>query len=539
MLFVLGAFPTQSMKLMLLHAYKGREEQLADELFQLDEYAKEDELYRRGDMCDIYKPPKFSITAFETYYVEKFEITDWQLRNKLLTLGYMTHLDELNTLEEEVQAVASSMSNALSGDRKWRNDLGTEYTRYIFMDYDLNGSYCSAAYYTPLPLGLNGPPEYTKDHTVALNWLNEDPISMLEMPFKLGVLNTPFPVSHYGVYLVDLDPPPRTFSGDLPTSVIPVKRDDGTIDWNNFDIVRGVWLDSFTLWSAINLQGWELVKIHQACKYDCSNDLAETYKKLYDKKMELKSNGDDLSAEILKKLTNTRYSEATLRDETRFSKISTEEMEIDVYDGGNFLNYVYDPIKSDEYGTFKFTVATGKPTEPNQLNSAITSGYRLIMDMIAGNILTQTKKDRVDSDMQIYYQDVDSYCVNLTLAEVWNEAGTIGNGLCKLKNQTVGTKDAVGILGYFPSTSSKWYVALDLEDKVFTEKMFLNGVGYRCQPKFVLTNLVNFIKMCMGKKVDFVTTKGLDLYFEKCGERDREGCCTGGKILNVETIVTK
>ena len=115
--------------------------------------------------------------------------------------------------------------------------------KYTFHEWGINLLYPASMVYCPLPLGMGGKNHVTKNDSEARGWLDESPPSHA----PLLPNGRRFPVSHFGVYLVDLDPPAN--HSRLVTCVIP-RLGGGRLSWKDFTPLREELVDSYTLWTA-------------------------------------------------------------------------------------------------------------------------------------------------------------------------------------------------------------------------------------------------------------------------------------------------
>ena len=210
------------------------------------------------------------------------------MKHQLSTVISDAEFDLLESLERQVTEWGKLLDDTYSGDNKWQV-LRPDLDPYVFCEWDVNSLYPTSLVSCPLPIG-NAPPRGTTNETEMLMWLEEGPHPAAPEIPGIGK----FPVSHYGIYMVDLNPPANRDC--LTTSIIPkqdkevdedgyVKSLDETIDWHSFQPLEKHYIDSYTLWTAIHLQGWRWVKGYKAFRYACTFEMDPTFRSLYDERL--------------------------------------------------------------------------------------------------------------------------------------------------------------------------------------------------------------------------------------------------------------
>lgn len=450
----------------------------------------------------------------------------------------------------KVEEWGKSLDEHFRGDAKLKGDLHVLKEQFgeVFFEWDANSLYPTAMYYPPLPLGTHLPVG-TDDEEEMRSWLEEEPLE--SAPNMVGGTCEKFPVSHYGIYLVDLDPPDNW--RELPTCVIPkqdksideegfLKVEDDTIDWHNFRPIQKEWIDSFTLWTAINIQGWKWINGYKAFRYHCGFDIGPTFKGLFTERLKLKKT-NPLFAETYKLIMNSAYGRFSMKDTK--SDVVTASLEDGLtkdkfnYKTGEMtrfggLNDVKEVLSISDNGQVTYRSKKGHVnTEPNQLGAACTSAARTIMHLVGGKeVLATPISEQKATNTFVYYQDTDSQYASLGLTRKWAQMNLFGNELGQFKNDTVKGGDGVGVLGYFLAKKLKCYYARNTLKGTWHVKVTFKGVGKRELPTTALQVLLDFQNMDGGNVVEFdrkfgKTKKSLDI-----GKWTDDGYLMGGLDLS-------
>lgn len=360
--FTLGAFPSQSKRLLFWSTFVDREE---DELKNIFDSTSPEYLFTFAkDPSNLsFDRTKFAKWLMSSKTADNMVkcFTDEDIHQYLMEGGYH---EELNYLEgctqkssqfgEDLDAVYGSVKRGNELVSKWKLDEHP-LDKFTFFEMDINSLYPAVLATAPLPIGivkrqldvvhgghcngkyvfstetsgLNRDVMHTTNDEVARAWLYENPSD--EAPF-ISKSIPKFPISHYGLYRVTMNPPEN--ASQLSISVISkhekkvtekgVKVVDPVIDWHNFEPVSNRWLDSYTIWVATEVQKWKLVKIHEAIRYHSTYELSSTYKQLYDTRLQMKQDDSStLQASTIKLLMNSSYGRLSMIDKMHDDEVST------------------------------------------------------------------------------------------------------------------------------------------------------------------------------------------------------------------------
>jgi len=546
--FVLGAFPKEAKVSLLLSLVSEMEEEWLDEY--LERYFE-----KRGEEMSVYWwRNNFSRdTADYTFSIPKLiawlcKKDDSQIDEMIKErLGMDTRsLQTLEMLNKATTEWMYQLKERYGNGKMWSLESATdrELDNHLAVQFDENSLYPAANYYAPLPTGRK-PCRVTYVEGDARAWLEEGPHP--EAPSMPN--GDKFPVSHYGIYVVDLEPP--TNASELPTLVVnanPMSYDykkdriknktskDSVLDWHTAKPYRKRFMNSFDLWCATHLQGWQMSRVYYAVRYECSFEIGRTYHKLYKERLRIKK--VDKSGQLALKATmNSGYGRCGMKDTMGDNKV-WKDVNWDMYYniGGS--------AKVSSSGTcFYKSNIPRLNLQPTQLGSACTAAARTIMFMAQGkDMLSRTRYQQYTSGEGLgIYMDTDSTYMTLPKARKWKERGLLGSELGQLKSDTVESGDGVYVLLYFPCKKVKLAFALDFVGNkdngwqpMWVSSVTLKGPSKSERPILPLHMLCNYQVTELGGSVTFKKRRNVrDSEIGQLGMRDSTGTCLGGVRLDL------
>ena len=370
------------------------------------------------------------------------------------------------------------------GELLWQGDDG-------FLELDFNGLYASIMYMAPMPCG-DGGVRTTLDEEEARRWLAErnDDRPVLEWLRNDDRCRGNLPVSHYGLYFVDADPPDGC--EEMVASVWPrcrlkfkkqkdmegetvVKTHEESLEWS-YRQVRGEWVDSVTLNVATELQGWKLLRVRAAVRWDSVQpSLEHTMKCLYRERAQYKKTNPP-EADARKLVMNScygKFGESDVFSGVTFDPPSEKQLRekeaAHRRSGGKPYRQTSD-LCQETFGTPRLPNPPWVPGDfgkargmyqkggritcvPQQMANAVTSAARgLVHAMWGREALRATRREAEERGEYVCYQDTDNAYLTLAMARKWREKGGVGPHMGQVKNEFGA---GVGVFALFPGRKNK------------------------------------------------------------------------------------